>query len=61
MDSLKAEALEALAHAIKAAVADALTGLELRLLIATLEHAKECVEQIQEVKRPRRKAKTSNG
>jgi hypothetical protein len=55
--SARAEALKAIDHAIERLADPAtLAGLNHRLLVATLEHAREQVELIEETKRPRRKA-----
>jgi hypothetical protein len=49
----KAEALKSIEHAIERLKdPDALEGLNRKLLVATLEHAKEQVGAIQEIKRP---------
>lgn len=53
------EAIRALDHAIeRLASTDPIDGLSRRMLKATVEHAKEHVEAIQEVKRVRKATET---
>jgi len=53
----KSEALKALAHVRQLLLAGPLDPLGVKLAVATLEHASEQVEAIEELRRARRKAK----
>ena len=55
--SARDEALKAIEHVEKMLAAPVLDPLGKKLALATLEHAKDCVNQIQELKRARRAPK----